>query len=253
MARMPFKTFTLRERPDREDDFERLAEASWPRFLRQHDALGYGRYWPSLYTTWADWQLLLVDAMGPTIAATHAVPLHWKGTADDLPSSIAEILSRATADHESGRAPNALCALAVMIDARYRGQGMSPAAVRAMVDLARTHGLATLLAPVRPADKSAYPLTPMERYARWENDDGLPLDRWIRVHARMGAEILGVAPRTLLITGSVAEWERWTDMRFPDSGSYVVPGALQPVVIDTKADEGRYEDPNVWMRHGVIE
>jgi hypothetical protein len=40
-------------------------------------------------------------------------------------------------------------------------------------------------------------------------------------------------------------------MRFPDSGSYVVPGALQPVVIDRAADEGRYEDPNVWMRHPI--
>src|SRR5207245_11663870 len=67
----------------------------------------------------------------------------------------------------------------------------------------------------------------------------------------MGADILAVAPRTLLITGSVEEWERWTDLRFPDSGSYVVPGALQPVVIDRNADEGRYEDPNVWMRHTI--
>ncbi|PYM28910.1 MAG: GNAT family N-acetyltransferase [Candidatus Rokuibacteriota bacterium] len=251
MTRMPFKTFTLRERPDLEDEFERLAEASWPRFLRQKDALGYGQYWPSLYTTWADWQLVLVDGMGPTIAATHAVPLVWSGTVEDLPSSIAEILSRATADHESGRAPTVLCALAAMVDARYRGQGLSPVAVRAMVDLARVHGLGTLLAPVRPADKSAYPLAPMERYARWQNDDGLPMDRWIRVHARMGADILAVAPRTLLITGSVEEWERWTDLRFPDSGSYVVPGALQPVVIDRNADEGRYEDPNVWMRHTI--
>ena len=53
------------------------------------------------------------------------------------------------------------------------------------------------------------------------------------------------------IVGTVADWERWTDMRLPDSGSYVVPGALQPVVIDRLADEGRYEDPNVWMRHTV--
>src|SRR5207249_10348985 len=112
-------------------------------FLRQKDALGYGQYWPSLYTTWADWQLVLVDGMGPTIAATHAVPLVWSGTVEDLPSSIAEILSRATADHESGRAPTVLCALAAMVDARYRGQGLSPVAVRAMVDLARVHGLGT--------------------------------------------------------------------------------------------------------------
>src|SRR5205814_9066509 len=80
---MPYKTFTLRERPDREDDFEQLSDASWPRFLRQQDALGYGQYWPRLFTTWADWQLLIVDEMGPTIAATHAVPLVWNGTVED--------------------------------------------------------------------------------------------------------------------------------------------------------------------------
>jgi hypothetical protein len=43
---MPFKIFTLRERPDLEDEFERLSDVSWPRFLRQHDELGYGQYWP---------------------------------------------------------------------------------------------------------------------------------------------------------------------------------------------------------------
>jgi hypothetical protein len=120
-----------------------------------------------------------------------------------------------------------------------------------MVDLARAHALNTLIAPVRPADKSAYPLASMERYVRWQNEDGLPMDRWIRVHARMGADILAVVPRTLVITGRVTDWERWTEMRFPDSGSYVVPGALQPVVVDRQADQGRYEDPNVWMRHPI--
>src|SRR6266480_7635320 len=123
---MPYKTFTLHERPDREDDFEQLSDASWPRFLRQRDALGYGQYWPLLFTTWADWQLLIVDELGPTIAATHAVPLVWNGTVDDLPSSIADILRRAKADHDAGRAPSALCALAAMVDARFRGKSMSP-------------------------------------------------------------------------------------------------------------------------------
>ena len=249
---MPFKTFSLRERPEREDEFERLSDVSWPRFLRQRDVLGHGPYWPQLFTTWADWQLLLIDGMGPTIAVTHAVPLVWAGTEEDLPSSIAEILSRAAADRAAGRAPTALCALAAMVDPRYRGQGMSPAAVRAMVDLARARGLPSLLAPVRPATKTAYPLAPMERYVRWQNEDGLPLDPWIRVHARMGAQLLKVAPRTIVIEGAVADWERWTDMRFPDSGSYVVPGALQPVVIDRERDLGRYEDPNVWMRHSTV-
>ena len=55
----------------------------------------------------------------------------------------------------------------------------------------------------------------------------------------------------LIVAGTVSEWEEWTGMRFPESGPYVVPGALQPVSMDLERDEGRYEDPNVWMRHPV--
>jgi hypothetical protein len=55
----------------------------------------------------------------------------------------------------------------------------------------------------------------------------------------------------MVITGTVREWETWTGMRFPESGAYVVPEALQPVLIDLECNSGRYEDPNVWMRHAT--
>lgn len=42
-------------------------------------------------------------------------------------------------------------------------------------------------------------------------------------------------------------------MSFPESGEYLVPGALQPVTIDWERDVGLYEDPNVWMRHRTTE
>ena len=61
--------------------------------------------------------------------------------------------------------------------------------------------------------------------------------------------VLQVIPKGLVVTGSVAEWEEWTEMRFPESGVYVVPDALQPVTIDHEQNIGRYEDPNIWMRH----
>jgi hypothetical protein len=40
-------------------------------------------------------------------------------------------------------------------------------------------------------------------------------------------------------------------MAFPESGRYVVPGALVPVEIDRERDTGRYEEPGVWMRHSL--
>jgi hypothetical protein len=60
-----------------------------------------------------------------------------------------------------------------------------------------------------------------------------------------------VAPRTAIATGTVAQWEEWTGMSFPETGEYIVPGALQPVHIDREKDLGRYEDPGVWMRHRI--
>ena len=53
------------------------------------------------------------------------------------------------------------------------------------------------------------------------------------------------------IPGRVADWESWTGMGFPESGAYVVPGALVPVEIDRERDEGVYVEPNVWMHHRI--
>ncbi len=38
-------------------------------------------------------------------------------------------------------------------------------------------------------------------------------------------------------------------MGFPESGTYVVQGALQPVEMDLERDLGVYRGPNIWMRH----
>ena len=58
-----------------------------------------------------------------------------------------------------------------------------------------------------------------------------------------------VASESMRIPGTVPQWEQWADMALPESGSYVVPGALAPVEIDRERDEGLYVEPNVWMVH----
>lgn len=108
------------------------------------------------------------------------------------------------------------------------------------------------MAPVRPNAKDRYPLIPMERNAAWTRADGLPFDPWMRVHARLGAERLGVCPSSNVVEGSVADWESWTGMAIPESGEFVVPGALVPVRIDRERDLGRLVEPNVWMRHRLV-
>jgi hypothetical protein len=122
--------------------------------------------------------------------------------------------------------------------------------IQRMGELGREHGLDALIAPVRPSLKDRYPLASIERYVEWRRPDGAHLDPWLRTHERLGAEIVKVAPQSMRIPGSVADWEGWTSMQFPETGAYVVPGALVPVEIDRERDEGLYVEPNVWMVHG---
>jgi hypothetical protein len=100
--------------------------------------------------------------------------------------------------------------------------------------------------------KHRYPLTPIERYLSWRRPDGTHLDPWLRTHERLGADIVKTAPESYVVTGTVAEWEEWTKMAFPDSGAYVVPDALVPIEVDLERDEGVYVEPNVWMVHRPI-
>ena len=251
-ARRTFKTFTLRARPELADELERLAEEGWPRFMRQRDEQGVGRYWPKLFGDFADWQFVVCDSFDRVVAGGHSVPFTWDGTPADLPDSLAAILERAVHARAGQRRPTALSALAALVGAAQRDQGLSRRILETMRGMASQWRLDQFVAPVRPTQKSAYPLVPMERYVHWRNAEDLPLDPWMRVHVRLGAEVVRVIPRAMVIHGTVAEWEEWTEMRFPDSGPYVVPGALQPVLIDRERDEGRYEDPNVWMRHSGL-
>lgn len=80
-------------------------------------------------------------------------------------------------------------------------------------------------------------------------EDGLALDPWIRTHQRLGARILAAAPESQILTGTIAEWERWTGMVFPETGDYVIPEGLSLLRLDRSADQGTYVEPNIWMRH----
>ncbi|MGH2480889.1 MAG: hypothetical protein ACRDHW_14645, partial [Ktedonobacteraceae bacterium] len=73
---------------------------------------------------------------------------------------------------------------------------------------------------------------------------------WLRVHVRNGAHILAIAPASMTVKGTRQQWEEWTDMCLPTSGSYIIPQALQPLTIDEQG-EGLYEEPNVWVSNSL--
>lgn len=201
-------------------------------------------YWARLTEELPDFQFHLVDGDEP-VARARSIPVRWDGTVDDLPAGIDGAIARG---FDEGGA-NVLCALLIAVPSSSQGRGLSRVALEGMLAIAREHGLRELIAPVRPSWKERYPLTPIERYVYWTREDGLPFDPWMRVHTRLGADVLRPEPRSLRISGTVAEWEAWTETPFPESGEYVFPRGLATLAVDREADLGRYWEPNVWMRH----
>jgi GNAT superfamily N-acetyltransferase len=215
-------------------EFSALRRA-WPELVF-HDVVST-EYWSRLYDERPDFQFALVED-GRVVAEGNSLPVNGlpRGWRDAFPSGFG--------DEE----PDRLCALAILIDPDRQGEGLSRVLLEHMRGLAAERGW-DLVAPVRPTLKHRYPLTPIERYIEWRRADGLLLDPWLRAHERLGAELVGVAPDSLIAEGTVAELEEWCGLAFPESGSYVVDGALVPVEIDREHDRGSYREPNVWMRH----
>ena len=235
------------ERPDLAERTGEVADV-WPEFIH-HARLN--RHWHRLREDFPDFQLTLYDEEADAVLGRgQTVPFRWDGSWEDLPDGVEGVFDRVF-EGEGGREPTTLSAVVAVLDPGTQGRGLSRLVIEGMRTAAARAGLDALVAPVRPTLKSRYPLTPMERYLTWRRDDGQLFDPWLRVHERLGAEILGVCPGSLIVEGTVAEWEEWTGMAFPADGEYVVEGALVPVVIDRDADLGRYSEPNVWMRHPV--
>jgi GNAT superfamily N-acetyltransferase len=217
--------------------FQHLRRA-WPEIVF-HDAIS-NAYWGRLYEERGAFQFALVED-GRVLAEGNSMPV------SGMPASWREATR---GGFEDGGDPDRLCALAILVDPDHQRRGLSRLMLEHMRDLAHERGW-ELVAPVRPSLKHLYPLTPIERYVEWRREDGLLFDPWLRAHERLGAEIIGIAEDSLVTEGTVAQLEGWTGLELPESGSYVVPGALVPVEIDRERDRGCYREPNVWMRHAA--
>jgi hypothetical protein len=111
-------------------------------------------------------------------------------------------------------------------------------------------GHTALYAPVRPNGKTDAH-QPMTEYVEQRRPDGLPVDPWLRVHVKAGGTIVQVAPRSMVIAGTLDEWRTWTGLPFDRTGDVVVPKALVPVHVDVDHNHAVYVEPNVWIRHDL--
>ncbi|MFD5080437.1 N-acetyltransferase [Streptomyces sp. NPDC058371] len=162
-----------------------------------------------------------------------------------------QVLVWAFHDRLRGQVPTTASALEITVDSEYLGRGLSYRMLAALRGAVAGQGHDVLMAPVRPTAKHLQPRLPMAAYIGRQRADGLPADPWLRVHVKAGGTIEKIAPASMTVSGSLAQWREWTGLPFDRDGAVEVPAALVPVHCDLAHDHAVYAEPNVWVRHSA--
>jgi GNAT superfamily N-acetyltransferase len=223
----------------------------WPEFL-SHDPVTASLY-DTIVAAHPQFSLIAVHPGAPDIAVAKAcgLPLHRPdGVAGRLPDGGYDaVLLAAAADLLTGRPGTVAAAVEVVVRPEMRGTGVSTVVLGAVRRNAARLGYRDLVVPVRPNRKHEDPDSPLHEYVSRTRPDGLPRDPWLRVHVRAGGRMLGVAPSSMTVSGTLDEWRAWTGLPFDADGPVRVPDALTPVLCDVARDRAVYVEPNVWVHH----
>lgn len=246
---MDYRVVSLKERFDLFEKQDELCSRAWPEFML-HDPVA-NMHWMDFIEAYKEFQLLMLDGDN-ILGIINSIPLYYNRDIKDLPDEGWDWgVRQAIKGLREGIKPNRLFGVQIIINPEFQGRGLSRLAVMEMGKLVKRYGLLDLIIAVRPSDKHRYPLISMDQYITWEKRPSEPMDNWLRVHTKAGGEIIKTCPKAMYIPGTVKEWTEWTGCSFPGSGEFIIPGALNPVVVDLENNLVEYVEPNVWVVHRV--
>lgn len=240
------KLFTLMQMPFLKKKMDGMHVQTWPSYFEGSAVLR--EYWPQLYDQFPNYQFMLFNEAGDTVACGNTVPIYWDETVDGIPKGWDGGLIRGI---HAEQTPNTLLVLAGVVHPDYQGKGYSSLLIHAFKQLADHYNLNQLLIPVRPTDKAAQPDLDFETYCLEKNDEGHSVDRWVRAHQRMGGKIIGIEKESQRISASIDQWEMWYNTDIKRAGAHRFADTLQDVSIQFDKGIGEYYDPCVWVLHSI--
>jgi GNAT superfamily N-acetyltransferase len=249
---MDLTIVSLARRPDLIPIFDDFPD-SWPEFM-YHDPVSAALF-DDLVRRHPESNLIAIDPADPAtpVARACAFPFPWTGDPDtSLPPGGYDQVLLTAATRPDGASGEVAAALEVTVRPDARGTGVSARMLDALRRALRDLGYRSLVVPVRPNRKHLYPSEPMTAYLARTRADGLPEDPWLRTHVRAGGRTAGIAPYSMTVIGTPAQWREWTGLPFAGPGPVLVPDALVPVHCDPAADVATYVEPNVWVHHRLV-
>lgn len=234
---------SLKERPDLAASVGDAEEEGFPEFLL-HDAVWEATMPPAM-ERYPECQVFLLEGQDPVFVG-NAVRFPWSGKVDDLPGGThaALELSLECQIEEA----TTLCGVQGVAVGKGKGSGRSADLMRAFQVLAERNGW-RFVVPVRTLLKDQYPLIPMEEYVTWRTAEGEAFDPWLRVQDRVGGQRVKVVEDALVIEATIDDWQTWTGLELPGTGTYVIPGGQAPLVVDRATGLARYSEAHVWYEY----
>lgn len=205
---------------------------------------------------WADYikemHLVAIDSETSEMLGTiDGTPFDWDGVPASLPNGgWADVVRQAIGfgdNPEKKAEAQWAAAIGTSIEPAHQGRGLAQKLLEALKKEVLAQGYKGLVAPVRPTERWRMPSISIEEYADTRLEDGRHFDPWVRIHEKIGGEIIGICPASAVFKASHKQWEEWAGMRLPKTGDVLVPGAINFLRLENQ--RGILKEDSIWIKH----
>ncbi|MBV8601403.1 MAG: hypothetical protein JO359_07550, partial [Candidatus Eremiobacteraeota bacterium] len=248
--------------------FERGATGAMRDFLEMYDVrrtfpdMSNFRMGPNMFgETALDWIAFHTAAQreSDTQLVAHGITtrLRWNEDPATLPRGwIGAIRQSYEESILRSETPTTLVGLLILVDPAFREYGWAAQVVTEMKRLAVESGLRDLIIPLRLPTRYALEnvAMPYEEFALQKRDDGQYRDHWLRLHVRLGAEVIGVCAVSHQHAMHPADLAQQVECKpLERTGEYVVKWNEEyyHAHVDLERGFSLINQGCVWVRHGL--
>lgn len=204
-----------------------------------------------------DWIILMNADESELVAHGIATRIRWDGEYSSLPRGWTGAVRASYEESVLGSVhPTTLVGLFIFAENAYREHGWAAEIATEMKRVAADSGLRDVIIPLRLPTRYEWQFArmPYEEFAFLRRDDGDYRDHWLRMHVRLGAEILGVCPVSHQHGLHPDDLRRQAQAEpFQRSGEYVVRirDEYYSAFVDLERQYSIINEGCVWVRHAV--
>jgi hypothetical protein len=167
--------------------------------------------------------------------------IHWDGEPQTLPAGWEGTIKCSYRDSMSAdRRVNTLVGLLAFTTARFRRQNASGAVLNAMCKSGQEEGLRYTIIPALPPLQFTreYAGISMKELAALKREDGQPLDHWVRVHVKKGADVIGYCDQSHSFALSLSDFRKHISSAPITTSGYHVVETDRDVVLRLSRERG---------------